>query len=111
MRYFYRIFEELFYPLMEKRNNFITFVGDRDTYRALQSFLRIKEGPGYRIRNYISADNLDLSELRDRGNDTGIFVIEDKYKELLDRMDDESKGNLELSSLSEFMSSRLAGPT
>ncbi len=111
VRYFYRIFEELFYPLMQKRNSIIAFVGDRDTYRALQSFVRIKQGLDYRIRNYISADNPDLSELRDRESDAGILVVEDKYRELLDRMADESKGNLELCSLSDFLTSHLGRST
>ena len=106
VRYFYRFFEELFYPFLQKKKRAITFVGDRDTYRALQSYLRIKEGLDYRIRAYVPVENRDSAELgamKDRPS--GIVVVEDKYREIVDRLISESGRSLEVYRLSEFLAS------
>ena len=105
VRYFYRFFEELFYPLLEKGKSSITFVGDRDTYRALQGFLRIKKRLNCRIRSYIAAENVNLSDLKINEGRAGLLVVEDKYRKMLDQMALDSRENPELCNLSEFLTS------
>ena len=105
VRFFYRFFEELFYPFREKRITGITFIGDRDTYRALQGFLRVKEGLDYRIRLFVPGGTFKPSELEKR--EVGVLVIEDKYGEALKSSEPGTKSEMKVYSLTEFLTQNL----
>ncbi len=112
IKVFERFLDEFFLPFKAKKRGRTIYIGDIDTFQAVNKFLQIKSNFQTKIFKYIDIQTLDIVSLmnhvksnEEKKSAITKIVIEDKYIKKIEKadLDKIKKNNVEITNEKEFI--------